>query len=115
RVDELSMPSAENGAATPPAQQRRSWVVATTMLGTVSSVLAATIVHVAFRALFREFAIGHHSLQWVATGFLAATTTSMLATTWLVETFGQRRTFAATRALFFGAPPLGGRGGNPGP
>jgi EmrB/QacA subfamily drug resistance transporter len=108
------MPSAENGAATPPAQQRRSWVVATTMLGTVSSVLAATIVNVAFPALIREFDIGHDSLQWVATGFLAATTTSMLATTWLVETFGQRRTFVATMALFFVASLLGAASWNTG-
>jgi len=77
------------------------------MLGTVSTVLAATIVNVAFPALIREFDIGHDSLQWVATGFLAATTTSMLATAWLVGTLGQRRTFVATMALFFVASVLG--------
>ena len=101
------MPGAGNGTGTPPAGERRPWVVATTMLGTVSTVLAATIVNVAFPALIREFDIGHDSLQWVATGFLAATTTSMLATAWLVGTLGQRRTFVATMALFFVASVLG--------
>jgi len=101
------MPGAPDDSATPSATRRRRWVVATTMVGTVSTILAATIVNVAFPALIREFNIGHDSLQWVATGFLAATTTSMLATAWLVETFGQRRTFVATMALFFAASLLG--------
>lgn len=94
-------------SATAGATRRRYWVVATTMVGTVSTILAATIINVAFPALIREFNIGHDSLQWVATGFLAATTTSMLATAWLVQTFGQRRTFVATMAMFLAASLLG--------
>jgi len=77
------------------------------MVGTVATILAATIVNVAFPAMIREFNVGHDSLQWVATGFLAATTTTMVATTWLVESFGQRRTFVATMAVFFFASLLG--------
>jgi EmrB/QacA subfamily drug resistance transporter len=77
------------------------------MVGTVSTILAATIVNVAFPALMREFNIGHDSLQWVATGFLAATTATMLATSWLVESFGQRRTFVVTIAVFLAASVLG--------
>jgi len=77
------------------------------MVGTVATILAATIVNVAFPALLREFDIGHDSLQWIASGFLAATTTTMLATSWLVETFGQRRTFLATMAVFFAGSILG--------
>jgi EmrB/QacA subfamily drug resistance transporter len=77
------------------------------MVATVATVLAATIVNVAFPALLREFDIGHDSLQWIATGFLAATTTTMLATGWLVETFGQRRTFLVTMAVFFVGSVLG--------
>jgi MFS transporter, DHA2 family, multidrug resistance protein len=77
------------------------------MVGTVSTILAATIVNVAFPAMIREFNIGHDSLQWVATGFLAATTTTMLATAWLVESFGQRSTFVTTLALFLAASLLG--------
>src|SRR2546427_8694585 len=101
------MPGAPHDSATPSAMRRRPWVVATTMVGTVSTILAATIVNVAFPALLREFNIGHDSLQWIATGFLAATTTTMLATAWLVETFGQRRTFLATMVVFFVGSMLG--------
>jgi len=77
------------------------------MVGSVSTILAATIVNVAFPAMMREFNIGHDSLQWVATGFLAATTTTMLATSWLVESFGQRNTFVTTMAVFLAASMLG--------
>ena len=58
------------------------------MLGTVSTILAATIVNVAFPALIDEFHVGHDTLQWIAAGFLAATTATMLGTAWLVESFG---------------------------
>src|SRR5450631_1401714 len=87
--------------------RQRGWVVATVMLGSMSTILATTIVNVAFPALLREFKVGHDSLQWVATGFLAATTTTMLATAWLVESFGPRKTFIATLAVFLAASLLG--------
>ena len=61
------------------------------MIGTISTILAATIVNVAFPALIAEFHVGHDTLQWVAAGFLAATTATMLATAWLVETLRRAR------------------------
>ena len=84
------------------------------MVGTMATVLAATIVNVAFPALLREFEVGHDSLQWVATGFLAATTATMLATAWLVDSFGQRRTFLVTMAVFFVGSLLGAASWNTG-
>jgi MFS transporter, DHA2 family, multidrug resistance protein len=87
--------------------RQRGWVVATVMLGSISTILATTIVNVAFPALLREFKVGHDSLQWVATGFLAATTTTMLATAWLVESFGQRRTFVGVLLVFLAASLVG--------
>ena len=68
---------------TPPASAHvapRALVVTTMMIGTVSTILAATIINVAFPALIDEFHVGHDTLQWVAAGFLAATTATMLAT-----------------------------------
>ena len=38
------------------------------MLGTVSTILASTIVNVAFPALIDEFHVGHDTLQWIAAG-----------------------------------------------
>ena len=96
------------GRQTPSADRHpRGWVVATAMVGSVATILAATIINVAFPALIREFDIGHDTLQWVATGFLAATTMTMLATGWLVNAFGQRAVFLATIAVFLVASLLG--------
>jgi MFS transporter, DHA2 family, multidrug resistance protein len=101
------MPDADSHSVTEIATPRRAWVVATVMIGSVSTMAAATIINVAFPALLREFSVGHDSLQWIATGFLAATTSTMLATAWLVESFGQRRTFLVTLAVFLAASLLG--------
>jgi EmrB/QacA subfamily drug resistance transporter len=101
------MPDAELPSAVEIAAPHRGWVGATVMIGSVSTMTAATIINVAFPALLREFSVGHDSLQWIATGFLAATTTTMLATAWLVESFGQRRTFLVTLAAFLAASLLG--------
>jgi EmrB/QacA subfamily drug resistance transporter len=98
------MPSAPSAAVEPSS---RILVVATVMTGTIATILAATIVNVAFPALIRELGIGHDTLQWVSAGFLAATTATMLATAWLVGAFGERRTFIASLTLFFVASVLG--------
>jgi MFS transporter, DHA2 family, multidrug resistance protein len=73
------------------------------MLGTVSTILASTIVNVAFPALIDEFHVGHDTLQWIAAGFLAATTATMLGTAWLAESYGERATFIGTMTLFLAA------------
>ena len=91
----------------PPRDPPRPLVVAAVMLGTVSTILSATIVNVAFPALIAEFHVGHDTLQWVAAGFLAATTATMLATAWLAEVHGERRTFVAMLGLFLAASLLG--------
>jgi EmrB/QacA subfamily drug resistance transporter len=83
------------------------------MLGTISTILAATIVNVAFPALIAEFRVGHDTLQWVAAGFLAATTATMLTTAWLIETFGERATFVGTMSLFLAASLLAAASWNP--
>ena len=101
------MTTPDSRADTSFAKHHRGWVVATVMIGSVSTMIAATIINVAFPALQREFSVGHDSLQWIATGFLAATTTTMLATAWLVESFGQRRVFVAALTIFLAASVLG--------
>jgi MFS transporter, DHA2 family, multidrug resistance protein len=90
----------------------RALVVVTVMVGTISTILAATIVNVAFPAMMRELAIGHDTLQWVSTGFLAATATTMLATAWLIEVHGEQRVFVTALTLFLAASCLGAAGTN---
>jgi MFS transporter, DHA2 family, multidrug resistance protein len=85
----------------------RMRVVATVMIGTISTVLSATIVNVAFPAIMRELDVGHDTLQWVSTAFLAATATTMLGTAWSIERWCERRTFITALALFLAGSALG--------
>lgn len=71
----------------------RWWAVVTVMLGTVSAIMEATIVNVALPDIIRAFHLGHDQVQLLSTGFLAATTASMLVAAWAMQRFGMRRTF----------------------
>jgi EmrB/QacA subfamily drug resistance transporter len=73
------------------------------LLGAISTILSATIVNVAFPALIAEFHVGHDELQWIAAGYLAAMTATMLGTAWLVRALGERAVFVGMLALFLGA------------
>jgi len=77
----------------------RAWGVVTVMLGTVSAVMEATIVNVAMPELIRAFQIGHDRVQLLSTGFLAATTASMLLSHWAIRRFGIRTTYIGALCL----------------
>lgn len=92
----------------------RWFAVATVMLGTMATVLSATIVNVALPAIMVDFAIQQGIAHWFATGFIAAMTTSMLATGWLLDRFGLRRTLGSAMALFTLISIAGGLAPSPG-
>lgn len=77
----------------------RWWAVVTVMLGTVSAIMEATVVNVALPDIIRAFNVGHDQVQILSTGFLAATTASMLLATWAMQRFGVRRTFVGALVL----------------
>ncbi|MCM2289565.1 MAG: MFS transporter [Sulfuritalea sp.] len=77
----------------------RWWVVVTVMLGTVSAIMEATVVNVALPEIIRVFQVGHDQVQILSTGFLAATTASMLLATWAMQRFGLRRTYVVALLL----------------
>ncbi|RFA39628.1 MFS transporter [Alkalilimnicola ehrlichii] len=78
------------------------------MLGTLSMVLASTIVNVAIPDIMGSFGMDQSQAQWLATGFLAAMTATMLANAWAVESFGQRGTYIAAMVVFIVASIIGG-------
>ena len=80
----------------------RWWAVLTVMLGTVSAIMEATVVNVAFPEIIRVFGLGHDQVQLLSTGFLAATTASMLLATWAMQRFGVRRAFTGALVLLVG-------------
>ncbi len=78
------------------------------MLGTISTVLSATIVNVALPDIMAEFGIRQGQAHWLATGFIAAMTITMLTTGWLLDHFGLRRTLASAMLLFSAVSIVGG-------
>ena len=77
------------------------------MVGTMASIVSSTIVNVAIPDISVHFAIGQSRAQWVTSGFMVATTVSMLTTPWLLSRYGYRSTYVAAMVLLL----LGGIGG----
>jgi len=94
---------------------RWRWLaVATVMIGTMATVLSATVVNVALHDIMVEFGIRQGQVHWLATGFIAAMTTTMLASSWLLDHFGVRKTLAAAMFLFTLISLAGGFAETPG-
>ncbi|AGH83924.1 DHA2 family efflux MFS transporter permease subunit [Ralstonia pseudosolanacearum] len=80
--------------------ERFKWLVLFTLtVGTVSSIISATIVNVAIPDLSRHFVLGQERAQWVSASFMVAMTLAMLLTPWLLLRFGLRRTFIGALLL----------------
>jgi len=87
--------------------------VSTVMLGTIATVLSATVVNVALHDIMVEFGIRQGQVHWLATGFIAAMTTTMLASSWLLDHFGVRKTLASAMAMFTLISLAGGLANSP--
>lgn len=85
----------------------RWWALVTVMIGNMAAVMAATTINVAVPAISHVFALGPQQAQWLATGFMAAMTLSMLVTPWLLQRWGYRRAYIAMLVLL-GAGGLAG-------
>jgi EmrB/QacA subfamily drug resistance transporter len=77
------------------------------MVGTMASLMSATVVNVAIPGLSHSFGLNQERAQWVSSGFMVAMTVSMLTTPWLLSRFGYRRTYDGTMVLLL----LGGIAG----
>jgi len=88
----------------------RWWVLLTVMIGTVASIMSATIVNVAVPDMSRVFTLGQDRAQWMSAGFMAAMTISMLTTPWLLDRFGYRSTYVAVVSLLMAGGIGGGLG-----
>jgi len=78
------------------------------MVGTMASIMSATIVNVAIPDLSQHFALGQERAQWVSSGFMAAMTVSMLTTPWLLSRYGYRRTYEGCMWLLLAGGVAGG-------
>ena len=88
--------------------ERHRWLLLlSVMLGTMASVMSSTIMNVAIPDMSHHFALGQSQAQWVSSGFMVASTVSMLTTPWLLSRYGYRRVYN----LCMWALLLGGLGG----
>ena len=69
-------------------------------MATISTVLSATVVIVALPDIMREFGVGQGKVHWLATGFIAAMTTTMLASSWFMDNVGLRKTLVVAMLVF---------------
>ena len=91
------------------------WLVTlAAMIGTIATILSATIVNVALPQVMGAFGIGQDHAQLISTAFLAAVTGTMLLNGWLVDTFGCRLTYAAAILMFVAGSVVSGSAPNEG-
>ena len=75
-------------------------LAAVVVLGSIMTILDATIVNVALATLGRDFATSISTIQWVATIYLLAFASVIPLTGWASERFGARRVWLASLGMF---------------
>ena len=78
------------------------------MVGVIASIMSSTVVNVAIPDLSQAFELTQDRAQWVSSGFMLASTVTMLITPWLLARFGYRATYAGCMGLLMAGGLLGG-------
>ena len=88
---------------------RHRWLLlVTVMVGVIASIMSSTVVNVAIPDLSQAFELTQDRAQWVSSGFMLASTVTMLITPWLLARFGYRATYAGCMGLLMAGGLLGG-------
>jgi EmrB/QacA subfamily drug resistance transporter len=90
----------------------RWWLLVAVMVGTMAAIMSSTVVNVAIPGMSQHFSLGQGRAQWVTSGFMVATTVSMLMTPWLLARYGYRRTYAGCMLVLMAGGITGGLAGN---
>jgi EmrB/QacA subfamily drug resistance transporter len=83
-------------------------IASVVVLGTIMSILDATIVNVAINHLSSDFDAPLPTIQWVATGYLLALATVIPLTGWAADRFGTKRLYMTSLVLFLLGSALSG-------
>lgn len=70
------------------------------MVATIAMGFATSMVNVAVPSVMGAYGVGLDQAQWMATGFLATMSATMLLSSWLIEVLGQRVTFVLAMTIF---------------
>ena len=95
------------GSDAPGAFPHKWLAISAVMLGLTSSIMASTMANVAVADIMGAFGAGQNRVHWISTGFLSATTVSMLLNAWFVHNLGPRNTFLIAATVFALASLLG--------
>lgn len=82
------------------------WVLATTVVGSSSVFLLATVVNVALPAIGAELDVGVAGRQWIVTGYLLTLSAAILLGGSLGDRLGRRRVYLVGTVVFAGASLL---------
>lgn len=84
------------------------WLLLFSMLiGSMSTLLAATTINVALPAIIGAFGLGQDQAQWMSTAFLASSTIAMLGNAWAMSAYGPRSTYIFGMLIFIAGSLLG--------
>jgi len=104
-----SPPSSSLAALQARYGERYRWLLLlAVMVGTMASIMSSTIVNVAIPDMSHHFGLGQERAQWVTSGFMVASTVSMLTTPWLLARYGYRHTYVSTMLLLMVGGVVGG-------
>ena len=95
-------------APVPASDTHKWWVLGIVVLGTFMSILDSTVVNIALPKLISVFSTDVHGAQWVLTAYLLALAIVIPLTGYLQETYGGKRIYMITVALFTIASALCG-------
>ena len=83
-------------------------MLTTVMIGSMAAIMSSTIMNVAIPDMSQHFTLGQTRVQWVSSGFMVASTVSMLTTPWMLSRFGYRRTYEIRMLMLLGGGIAGG-------
>ena len=100
-------------AAAPPAtgaglDRRLLLISSVVVIGTIMSILDATVVNVAIKTLAQDFTTPLSTIQWVVTGYTLALATVIPVTGWAADRFGTKRIYLTAIVLFVLGSALAG-------
>ena len=95
------------GGDTPGAFPHKWLALSAVMLGLTCTIMASTMANVAIADIMGTFGAGQNRVHWISTGFLSATTVSMLLNAWFVHNLGPRNTFLIAAVVFAVASVIG--------
>lgn len=78
------------------------WIaVFAVIIGLLAAIFSSTMINVALTNIMADYGVTQASAQWMSTGFLCANAVCMLASAWLLQNIGARKTLLFASALFF--------------